>query len=96
MVIDQFVQNRKYLFLLLNGLREEMASAIPMGQPTLIGHNFEKRDRNYRNKIYSAMGRSIEKSKEAAYYAEKAKPLKTIRLFFRMIQKHSLNLQRNC
>lgn len=33
----------------------EMASVIPMGQPILVGHHSEKRDRNYRNKIHNTM-----------------------------------------
>ena len=51
---------------------KDMASVIPMGQPILVGHHSEKRDRNYRDKIHNTMGRSVEKSNKAAYYAEKA------------------------
>lgn len=54
----------------------EMASVIPMGQPILVGHHSEKRDRNYRAKIDSTMGRSVAASKKAAYYAEKAESIK--------------------
>ena len=30
-----------------------MASVIPFGQPILVGHHSERRDRNYRNKIHN-------------------------------------------
>ena len=44
----------------LAGEASDMASVIPMGQPILIGHHSEKRDRNYRNRI----GRKFEKAHE--------------------------------
>lgn len=50
----------------------EMASFIPMGQPILVGHHSEKRDRNYRRKIDNNMRKSVEASKTAQYYANKA------------------------
>lgn len=53
----------------------DMASVIPMGQPILIGHHSEKRDRRYREKIHDTMGRSVEKQKKAAYYADKAESI---------------------
>lgn len=37
-----------------------MASVIPMGQPILVGHHSEKRDRNYRAKIQNTAHRAIE------------------------------------
>lgn len=55
---------------------KEMASVIPMGQPILVGHHSETRDRNYRAKIHSTMGRSFAASKKAAYYADKAESIK--------------------
>lgn len=51
----------------------EMASVIPFGQPILVGHHSEKKDRNYRDKIHNKMGKSVEASKKAEYYLEKAK-----------------------
>jgi hypothetical protein len=54
---------------------KEMASVIPMGQPILIGHHSEKRDRNYRGRIdsnftkgFAAMGeaRELERRADAA------------------------------
>lgn len=52
---------------------KEMASFIPFGQPILVGHHSEKRDRNYREKIHNRFGKSFEKREKAEYYAEKAK-----------------------
>jgi hypothetical protein len=54
----------------------DMASVIPMGQPILVGHHSEKRDRNYKNKIDNTMGRSVAAGKKAEYYAEKAQSIK--------------------
>jgi len=50
----------------------KMASMIPFGQPILVGHHSEKRDRNYRDKIWTTMGKSAEAEKKAAYYEERA------------------------
>ncbi len=55
---------------------KEMASIIPMGQPILIGHHSERRDRNYRDKIHNTMGRSVAASNKAEYYADKAESIK--------------------
>jgi DNA repair ATPase RecN len=49
-----------------------MASVIPFGQPILIGHHSEKRDRNYRARITSNMNKSCELQKKADYYESKA------------------------
>lgn len=46
----------------------KMASVIPFGQPILVGHHSEKRDRNYRNKIHNTFGRSVEASNKSDYY----------------------------
>lgn len=51
----------------------KMASAIPFGQPILIGHHSEKSDRSYRNKIENKFRKSFEEQKKANYYEEKAK-----------------------
>lgn len=45
----------------------EMLDAIPFGQPILVGHHSEKRDRNYRNRAWNNMGKgfeSLERAKE--------------------------------
>jgi hypothetical protein len=50
----------------------DMISAIPGGQPILIGHHSENRDRNYRNRADNKMRQGIQESDKAAYYAAKA------------------------
>lgn len=52
-----------------------MASAIPMGQPILIGHHSEKKDRNYRSRIGNKFQQAGIKLDKAAYYEEKAKAI---------------------
>ncbi|WP_258086583.1 DUF3560 domain-containing protein [Xenorhabdus bovienii] len=51
---------------------KEMASVIPFGQPILIGHHSEKRDRNYRQKITNTFDKSFEQAKKSEYYENKA------------------------
>lgn len=51
---------------------KKMASVIPFGQPILVGHHSEKRDRNYRNKIHNTFGKAFEAQDKAQYYEEKA------------------------
>lgn len=50
-----------------------MADMIPFGQPILLGHHSEKRDRNFRNKITKTFEKSFEQSNKAEYYERKAK-----------------------
>jgi hypothetical protein len=50
----------------------KMAEAIPFGQPILIGHHSEGRDRNYRGKIHSTFGRAFEAMDEAKELASRA------------------------
>lgn len=49
-----------------------MAQAIPFGQPILVGHHSEKRDRNYRGRIHSTFGKAFEESDKAKHYAGRA------------------------
>lgn len=49
-----------------------MASVIPLGQPILVGHHSENRDRNYRNKIHNTYGKAFATSDKAEYYENKA------------------------
>ncbi len=37
-----------------------MFDAIPFGQPILVGHHSENRDRNYRNRAWNNMGKGVE------------------------------------
>jgi hypothetical protein len=50
----------------------EMASIIPFGQPILIGHHSEEKDRRYRDRINQTMRKSVESAKKAEYYEDKA------------------------
>lgn len=45
---------------------------IPFGQPILIGHHSENRDRNYRKRIHHTYGKAYELGNKADYYAQKA------------------------
>jgi hypothetical protein len=49
-----------------------MVEYIPLGQPILVGHHSEKRDRNFRAKIHSTMGQAVQEQKKADYYEQKA------------------------
>jgi len=51
---------------------EHIASFIPMGQPIMVGHHSEKRHRRDAAKIDNSMRASVEASKKADYYEEKA------------------------
>lgn len=55
---------------------EGMASVIPMGQPILVGHHSEGRDRRYREKIWNTMGKSVKAQEKAGYYADRAEAIK--------------------
>ena len=51
----------------------KMADVIPFGQPILVGHHSEKRDRNYRERIHNTTGKGfalLKEAKEAAHRAE--------------------------
>jgi hypothetical protein len=54
----------------------QMASAIPFGQPILVGHHSEKSDRRYRDKIHTTYGKAFEKMDKAKYYENKAETIK--------------------
>ena len=42
----------------LHDQAHEMASAIPFGQPILVGHHSEGRDRRYRDRIHNTFGKA--------------------------------------
>ena len=50
----------------------QMGEAIPFGQPILIGHHSEGRDRRYRAKIGAKYEKADEAQKKATYYAGRA------------------------
>lgn len=50
----------------------DMLSIIPMGQPILVGHYSEKRDRNYRNRAGGHMDKACELAHLAEHHTSKA------------------------
>lgn len=54
----------------------KMASVIPFGQPILIGHHSERRDRNYRAKIDRRYQKANELREKAKYYSQRAIAMK--------------------
>jgi len=50
----------------------QMADIIPFGQPILIGHHSEGRDRRYRAKIQRRFEKSFDLQEKAKQYAEPA------------------------
>ena len=59
-----------------------MADVIPFGQPILVGHHSEKRDRRYRGRIESKFRASFEAQKKADYYDAKADSAERNRAIF--------------
>lgn len=55
----------------------EEATGIPFGQPILVGHHSEKRHRKVIDRAWAAMGKGVEESKKAAYYASAAEAVGT-------------------
>ena len=55
----------------------DMMSVIPMGQPILVGHHSEKRDRNYRNRAWNKLGKAVEKSKLAVHHRSAAEGIES-------------------
>lgn len=51
---------------------EKMAECIPFGQPIIVGHHSEKRDRAFRNKIANNFDKGFEALDKAKYYEHKA------------------------
>lgn len=51
----------------------KLSSCIPFGQPILVGHYSENRDRNFRKKIHNTYDKSFKVLDKAKYYENKAK-----------------------
>ena len=51
---------------------DSMASVIPFGQPILVGHHSEGRDRRYRARIGATMDRALEDQRKAESMASRA------------------------
>ena len=39
---------------------KEMNAVIPLGQPIMVGHHSEQKDRNFRNRIHNTYGKAFE------------------------------------
>lgn len=50
----------------------EMAEVIPFGQPILVGHYSEGRDRRYRERIHNTFGKAFATMDKADHYEQKA------------------------
>jgi Domain of unknown function (DUF3560) len=59
-----------------------MARCIPMGQPILVGHHSEKRDRRFRRRLWDLMGQSVAANDKAEYYEQKAAAIETNQSIF--------------
>ncbi len=57
----------------LHNRAEQMASVIPFGQPILVGHHSEGRDRRYRGRITNTFEKAFEEQGNAEYYARRAR-----------------------
>ena len=49
-----------------------MLAVIPFGQPILVGHHSEGRDRRYRDRAWNNMDRAMEASEKAEHYDRRA------------------------
>lgn len=61
---------------------EQMFDHIPMGQPILIGHHSEKRDRNYRERARNKISRGYEYLKKAESMRERAQAIENNQAIF--------------
>ncbi|MGP4001737.1 DUF3560 domain-containing protein [Streptomyces sp. 8N706] len=48
-----------------------MAGRIPFGQPILVGHHSEQRDRNYRERIHRTQGKAIAEGDRAEHWSRR-------------------------
>jgi hypothetical protein len=49
-----------------------MLDGIPMGQPILVGHHSEKRDRSYRDRAFTHLETSFREADKAGYWSHRA------------------------
>ncbi len=70
--LERAAERAERLSSSMYGRWKELSSVIPMGQPILVGHYSEKRDRNFRARLHNMMGRSVELGKKAARLRELA------------------------
>ena len=74
---EELAEKNKNLSNNLDNQARQMASVIPFGQPILVGHYSESRDRNYRKRINSKFEKSIEADEKAKYFAGRAEAIKS-------------------
>lgn len=55
-----------------SGRARQMYDAIPFGQPILVGHHSEGRDRRYRDQAWNLIGKSVKLDREADRLEERA------------------------
>lgn len=67
-----WAQKRADLSLRLSQEATDMVSAIPMGQPILLGHHSERGHRRLLEKVDNKMCRAVESSNMAKYHNDKA------------------------
>jgi hypothetical protein len=79
----------------------QMADAIPFGQPMMPDHYSYGRDRRYRDRMHSLMGKSIEEGEKAEHYEHRAGNAETYRqsresvpVTLRRIEKLEADLRR--
>jgi hypothetical protein len=78
---EQAAKNDQKADQLYNSAKQ-MAGCIPFGQPILVGHHSEKRDRNFRNKIHNKFGQSFEAQDKAKHYEQKAETIENSTAIF--------------
>lgn len=97
----QAAKNDKKAEQLYNSAKK-MADCIPFGQPILVGHHSEKRDRNFRKKIHNTFGKSFEAQDKAKHYDQKAETIENNTAIFsddpqalEKLQSKLVSLQQN-
>lgn len=78
----QQAQKNKEKAIALHSEAKQMASALPFGQPILVGHHSEKRDRNYRKKIHQKFDKAFQTWDKADYYENKAQAIENSNAIF--------------
>ena len=66
----------------LNKSASDRARMIPFGQPILVGHHSEGRDRNFRKKIHRGFERAYEAGQKADHYERRAAGAESNRAIF--------------
>ncbi|MEM1124611.1 MAG: DUF3560 domain-containing protein, partial [Bacteroidota bacterium] len=57
--------------------QRKLGDVIPFGQPILVGHHSEKKDRRFRDSLNRMYEKSVEEGRKANYYANKAATIGT-------------------